>query len=186
MESSAARQVNALDVWLLLILHSLPGARAKVQTLVKKMCRGPSSQHQHQHEYSSTRPNMSESHSETRVLEYPFSTLFPIQKGTQGYKDAPRPFFVPRSVRRALLNAAGQARVALALRQGHLRAACGPRQEERALRSGLNTVPAGRTKGALHAKPGAPREVRPAPTPAVSTKILGKSMRGAVRNKERW
>ena len=31
---------------------------------------------------------MSESHSETRVLLYPFSTPFSIQKGTQGYKDA--------------------------------------------------------------------------------------------------
>ena len=36
-------------------------------------------------EYSSTRPNISEFHSETRVLEYPFSTLFAIQNGTQGY-----------------------------------------------------------------------------------------------------
>ena len=27
------------------------------------------------------RPNISESHSETRVLEYPFSTLYPIQTG---------------------------------------------------------------------------------------------------------
>ena len=31
------------------------------------------------------RPNMSESYSETRVLEYPFSTPFDIQKGTYGY-----------------------------------------------------------------------------------------------------
>ena len=28
---------------------------------------------------------MSESHSETPVLEYPFSTPFPVQNGTQGY-----------------------------------------------------------------------------------------------------
>ena len=36
-------------------------------------------------EYSSTRPNTRESHRETPVLEYPFSTLFTVQKGTRGY-----------------------------------------------------------------------------------------------------
>ena len=47
--------------------------------------------HQHRDaagEYSSTRPNISESHSETRVLEYPFSTPF---RHANGYSRVLKP-----------------------------------------------------------------------------------------------
>ena len=45
--------------------------------------------------------------------------------------------FAPRSVLASTLNAIAQARVTLPLRQGHLRAVCGPRQEERGLNSAV-------------------------------------------------